>query len=109
MIGEATSNGRASLLTKLFTTHCATISSYREIMNRTPPNNLECSFTDNLNRSFRRALTGAKFSRWLHLVNRLMDIELVDKEDPFRWGLNYGEIYYDELHGGVNLTKLLKK
>jgi hypothetical protein len=36
-----------------------------------------------LNIEFRRALTGTKWSRWLHLVRRLMDVLLSNHNDVF--------------------------
>jgi hypothetical protein len=38
-----------------------------------------------LNIAFRRDLSGNKWSRWLNLVQQLMDIELSENNDVFRW------------------------
>ena len=40
-----------------------------------------------LNIGFRRALTGDKWTSWLHLVNRLMDVQLSNQPDTFKWNL----------------------
>ena len=52
--------------------------SVASVLGNAPPPNL----------SFRRTLTGARWDRWLHLVNRLMDVHLTDAPDKFTWGLN---------------------
>ena len=39
------------------------------------------------NISLRRALTENKCSRWLNLVNRLMQVQLYDQPDVFVWKL----------------------
>ena len=39
------------------------------------------------NVAFRRALTGDKWDRWLHLVDRLMDVTLSMEDDRFIWNL----------------------
>ena len=36
---------------------------------------------------FRRALTGIRWIRWLHLVSRLMEVWLTTSQDEFKWGL----------------------
>ena len=46
------------------------------LRNATPPNI-----------NFRRALTGDRWDRWLHLVNRLMGNHLTVEPDKFTWGL----------------------
>jgi hypothetical protein len=40
-----------------------------------------------LNIGFRQALSGNRGTRWLHLVNRLMDINLSAQPDSFVWKL----------------------
>jgi hypothetical protein len=40
-----------------------------------------------LNIGFREALTGNRGARWLHLVSRLMDINLSTQPDTFVWNL----------------------
>ena len=40
-----------------------------------------------LNIGFRRALNGDKWDRWVHLVTRLMGVNLSDNNDAFRWSL----------------------
>ena len=40
-----------------------------------------------LNIGFWRALTGDKWTSWLHLVNRLMDVQLSNQPDTFKWNL----------------------
>ena len=51
--------------------------SVADILSQSPP----------LNIGFRRALTGNKWTRWLRLVNRLMDVQLTDQPDNFIWRL----------------------
>lgn len=45
------------------------------------------------NLAFRRALTGNKYERWLHLLERLMDISLTTQPDSFVWGLTNSGVY----------------
>ena len=65
-----------------------------------------------LNISFRRCLTGDKWDKWLHLVNRLMDINLTNTQDEFVWGLTspglftVKSMYLDLLNGH---TQYLRK
>jgi hypothetical protein len=43
--------------------------------------------TTPLNIGFRRSLTGHRWDRWLHLVQRLMPIHLNSNNDVFKWNL----------------------
>ena len=52
--------------------------SVASVLGNAPPPNI----------SFRRTLTGDRWDRWLHLVNRLMDVQITDAPDTFTWGLN---------------------
>uniref|UniRef100_A0A453RWE3 Uncharacterized protein n=1 Tax=Aegilops tauschii subsp. strangulata TaxID=200361 RepID=A0A453RWE3_AEGTS len=36
---------------------------------------------------FRRSLVGERWNSWLHLVRRLMDVQLSDHPDLFHWKL----------------------
>jgi hypothetical protein len=36
---------------------------------------------------FRRCLTGGRWDRWIHLVQRLMSIQLNSNNDVFKWNL----------------------
>uniref|UniRef100_A0A453FBS9 Reverse transcriptase zinc-binding domain-containing protein n=1 Tax=Aegilops tauschii subsp. strangulata TaxID=200361 RepID=A0A453FBS9_AEGTS len=40
-----------------------------------------------LNISFRRALAGNRWEAWLHLVRRLMDVQLSQRPDQLCWKL----------------------
>ena len=57
-----------------------------------------------LNIEFRRALTGNKWTSWLHLVQRLMGVSLSDDQDSFRWNLTLSgsfsvkSMYLDEMN-----------
>ena len=51
--------------------------SVSSVMSHAPPPNI----------GFRRALTGNKWERWLHLVSRLMEVQLSQQPDVFTWGL----------------------
>ena len=65
-----------------------------------------------LNIGFRRALTGNKWNSWLHLVNRLMDVQLTQQLDTFKWNLTKSKsftvksLYLDLLNGH---TRFLRK
>jgi hypothetical protein len=59
-----------------------------------------------LNIGFRRALSGNKWDRWVHLVlRRLTRVQLSDSEDVFRWSLTLSglfpvrSMYLDFLNG----------
>jgi hypothetical protein len=58
-----------------------------------------------LNIEFRRTLTGTKWTSWLHLVGRLIDVQLSDQEDVFRWKLTASgkfsvkSMYLDYMNG----------
>jgi hypothetical protein len=41
-----------------------------------------------LNIAFRRNLTGVKWTEWIHLCQRLMDIQLSNEPDKFMWNLS---------------------
>jgi hypothetical protein len=65
-----------------------------------------------LNIGFRRTLNGNKWDRWIHLLQRLITIELNDTEDTFKWNLTASGVftvksmYLDLLDGD---TVFLKK
>jgi hypothetical protein len=44
-----------------------------------------------INIEFRRFLIGACWDRWLHLLQRLIDVRLEPKEDEFRWNLTQSD------------------
>jgi hypothetical protein len=46
-----------------------------------------------LNIEFRRALTGRRWERWLHLLQKLIDFQLNDSNDLFHWNLVPSGIY----------------
>ena len=46
-----------------------------------------------LNIEFRRALSGNKWDSWLHLVRRLMDVQLCGAEDKFVWNLTPSGVF----------------
>ena len=62
--------------------------------------------------TFRRALTGNKWDNWLHLVERLMQVNLTDEQDVFNWRLTSSDtfsvksMYLDLLNGQ---TRFLRK
>jgi hypothetical protein len=46
-----------------------------------------------LNIQFRRSLVGERWSSWLHLVRRLMDVQLYDQTDLFHWKLTRNGVF----------------
>ena len=46
-----------------------------------------------LNISFRRNLTGSKWTKWIELVTRLSQINLSDQSDKFIWGLTNSGLF----------------
>jgi hypothetical protein len=58
-----------------------------------------------LNIGFRRQLTGNKWDQWIHLCQRLMQINLNEEQDKFVWSLTSSEnfkvksMYADMLDG----------
>ena len=40
-----------------------------------------------LNNQFRRALVGERWTAWMHLVQRLVDVQLSDRPDSVQWKL----------------------
>ena len=70
------------------------------------------ALTQPLNINFRRTLTTNKWEQWLHLVSRLMDVNLSTEPDKFLWSLTTSgaftvkSMYLDFLNGH---TKFLKK
>ena len=42
---------------------------------------------------FRRALSRNKWERWVHLVARLMGVQLSDNNDVFRWNLTSSGLF----------------
>jgi hypothetical protein len=67
---------------------------------------------NSLNIAFRRNLTEDKWTQWLNLVSRLMEVQLSSDQDFFRWNLTTsGEfsvksMYLDFMNGH---TKFLKR
>jgi hypothetical protein len=57
-----------------------------------------------INIEFRRSLVGGRWDRWLHLLHRLIDVQLEPNEDEFRWNLTQSRkfmvksIYLDMLN-----------
>uniref|UniRef100_A0A453CW54 Uncharacterized protein n=1 Tax=Aegilops tauschii subsp. strangulata TaxID=200361 RepID=A0A453CW54_AEGTS len=43
--------------------------------------------TSPLNIQFRRALVGERWTAWMHLVRRLIDVRLFDQPDSTQWKL----------------------
>uniref|UniRef100_A0A453CVQ5 Uncharacterized protein n=1 Tax=Aegilops tauschii subsp. strangulata TaxID=200361 RepID=A0A453CVQ5_AEGTS len=46
-----------------------------------------------LNIQFRRTLAGNRWEAWLHLVRRLMDVQLSQQPDKFRWKLTQNGVF----------------
>jgi hypothetical protein len=46
-----------------------------------------------LNIQFRRSLVGERWDSWLHLVRRLMDVQLSDEPDMIHWKLSVNGIF----------------
>jgi hypothetical protein len=46
-----------------------------------------------LNIGFRRALSENKWNRWVHLVSRLMNVQLSDSNDSFHWELTMTDLF----------------
>ena len=46
-----------------------------------------------INIQFRRSLLGDRWNAWLHLVCRLMDVQLSDQEDTIRWKLTTNGLF----------------
>jgi hypothetical protein len=46
-----------------------------------------------INIGFRRVLSESRWDRWVHLVSRLMMVQLSDSEDAFRWGLTSSGVF----------------
>ena len=46
-----------------------------------------------LNIGFRRVLTANKWTRWLHLVSRLIDVQLTNQRDAFVWKLTNNGVF----------------
>jgi hypothetical protein len=67
---------------------------------------------DGLNISFRRNLAGDRWTSWLELVERIMDVNLNDERDTFKWNLTESgqfsvkSLYVELLNGN---TKFLRK
>ena len=51
-----------------------------------------------LNLSFRRNLTGTKLARWVHVVQRLMGVELNDQLDVFTWSLTSFVLFFGQIY-----------
>jgi hypothetical protein len=66
---------------------------------------------NSLNIAFRRNLTGDKWTQWLNLVSRLMEVQLSSDQDFFRWNLTAsGEfsvksMYLDFMNGHTIFLK----
>ena len=60
-----------------------------------------------LNIGFRRALSANRWDRWVHLVTRLMGVQLSENNDVFRWNLTKSgqfmvkSMYLDLLDGPI--------
>jgi hypothetical protein len=48
---------------------------------------------NSLNIAFRRNLTGDKWTQWLNLVSRLMEVQLSSDQDFFRWNLTTSGVF----------------
>jgi hypothetical protein len=46
-----------------------------------------------LNISFRRTLTGVKWHKWIHLCQRLIQIQLSQDSDRFKWDLTESGVF----------------
>jgi hypothetical protein len=46
-----------------------------------------------LNIGCRRALTGTRANRWLHLCTRLLDVQLTSQPNVFKWGITKSGLY----------------
>ena len=57
--------------------------SVADVLSHAPPPNL----------SFRRGLSGDKWTKWLHLVERIMQVNLTNQNDVFKWGLTDSGIF----------------
>uniref|UniRef100_A0A453DCW1 Uncharacterized protein n=1 Tax=Aegilops tauschii subsp. strangulata TaxID=200361 RepID=A0A453DCW1_AEGTS len=42
---------------------------------------------------FRRSLVGERWNAWLHLVRRLMDVQLSDQADTISWKLTTNGVF----------------
>ena len=49
--------------------------------------------TTPLNIQFRRALVGDRWTSWMHLVRRLIDVQLSDKLDSTHWKLTRNGVF----------------
>jgi hypothetical protein len=64
-----------------------------------------------LNIAFRRNLDKQKWARWMHLVSRLIEIELSDAKDVLRWTLTDSKVftvksmYLDYLNGHTDYLR----
>jgi hypothetical protein len=47
-----------------------------------------------LNIGFTRVLQGARWERWLHLVERLMGVQQNNDQDNFKWHLTASGIFF---------------
>ena len=63
--------------------NCATKGSYVAIVLNSGPFNIQ----------FRRSLVRERWNEWLHLVRRLMDVQLSDHEDAIHWKLVANETF----------------
>ena len=46
-----------------------------------------------LNIGFRRTLQGNKWDRWVHLLHRLITVQLTDEDDIFQWKLTPSDVF----------------
>jgi hypothetical protein len=71
-----------------------------DVLNQTP-----------LNIRFNRALIGDKWDAWIHLVSRLMKVQLNDEPDRFKWRLttmasfSVKSMYADFMNGHMVFLK----
>jgi hypothetical protein len=69
-------------------------------------------FSMPLNIAFRRSLVGSRWTDWLSLVSRLIQVQLTDQQDSFVWNLTQSgtftvrSMYLDMINDG---TKFLRK
>uniref|UniRef100_A0A453K5N8 Uncharacterized protein n=1 Tax=Aegilops tauschii subsp. strangulata TaxID=200361 RepID=A0A453K5N8_AEGTS len=42
---------------------------------------------------FRRALVGERWAAWMHLVRRLIDVQLSDQSDSMQWKLTKNGVF----------------
>jgi hypothetical protein len=68
--------------------------SFYNIINRKNDTTTNVLSNAPLNIGFQRALMGNKWERWLHLLQRLMHVQLLTQEDVFKWKLNENGFFW---------------